>query len=97
MVTAEGSQNLLVVDIESRKILKEIQTQEDVSHMVAATPDFKKAFVPSIRTGNLAVLNLETGKLTDHIFSGEGAKELMFHLTEKKCGYQPRRKYHHCI
>jgi YVTN family beta-propeller protein len=74
LVTAEGSQSLLVVDIESGKILKEIQTQEDVSHMVAATPDFKKAFVPSIRTGNIAVLNLETGKLTDHIYSGEGAE-----------------------
>lgn len=74
LVTAEGSQSLLVVDIESRKILMEIQTQEDVSHMVAATPDFKKAFVPSIRTGNLAVLNLETCKLTDHIYSGEGAE-----------------------
>ncbi len=74
LVTAEGSQSLLVVDVEAGEVIQVMDTQEEVSHMVAATPDFSKAFVPSIRTGNVAVFDLESGQLIEHIYSGEGAE-----------------------
>ncbi len=74
LVTTEGSQSLLVVDIKEGAIVQVMNTGEDVSHMVAATPDFSRAFVPSIRTGNMAVFNLETGELIDHVYSGAGAE-----------------------
>jgi YVTN family beta-propeller protein len=74
LVTTEGSRNLLVVNVASGEIIKEMYTEEDISHMVAATPDFKRAFVPSIRTGNVAVFDLETGTLITHIYSGRGAE-----------------------
>jgi YVTN family beta-propeller protein len=74
LVTTEGSRHLLVVNVASGEIVKEMYTGEDVSHMVAATPDFKRAFVPSIRTGNVAVFDLETGNLITHIYSGRGAE-----------------------
>jgi DNA-binding beta-propeller fold protein YncE len=60
LVTTEGSRNLLMVDVETGGIIHEIYTGEDISHMVTATPDGKRAFVSSIRTGNVSVFDLET-------------------------------------
>jgi YVTN family beta-propeller protein len=74
LVTAEGSQHLLMVNTESGEIEKAFFTDQDVSHMVAATPDFKRAFVPSIRTGNVTVFDLESGELIAQVYSGKGAE-----------------------
>jgi YVTN family beta-propeller protein len=74
LVTTEGSNSLLIVDISEGLILDTLNTGEQVSHMVAATPDFSKAFVPSIRTGNVAVFDLKNRVLADHIYSGKGAE-----------------------
>jgi YVTN family beta-propeller protein len=74
LVTTEGTQSLLIVDVQSGEIIKSIKTEEEVSHMVAAVPGYAKAFVPSIRTGNIAVIDLESGKLTGHTYSGKGAE-----------------------
>lgn len=74
LVTAEGTQSLLVVDVKAGEVVQVLPTGEAVSHMVAATSDFTRAFVPSIRTGNVAVFDLETGDLIDHIYSGAGAE-----------------------
>lgn len=74
LVTTEGSQSLLKVDVQSGEIVKVMSTGEEVSHMVAATPDFSRAFVPSIRTGNVAVFDLETGELLAQLYSGAGAE-----------------------
>lgn len=74
LVTAEGSNHLLLVDIQNEAITLELPTAEEVSHMVAITPDHTKAFVPSIRTGNVAVFDLADGSLLKHIYSGKGAE-----------------------
>ena len=74
LVTTEGSKNLLVVDVQEGAIVKAMYTGEEVSHMVAATPDFSKAFVPSIRTGNVAVFDLQTGEMIAQLYSGKGAE-----------------------
>ncbi len=74
LVTTEGSRSLLVVDVEKGEVLQALYTDQDVSHMVAATPDHKRAFVPSIRTGNVTVFDLETGALLVQLYSGLGAE-----------------------
>jgi YVTN family beta-propeller protein len=74
LVTAEGSRNLLVVDVDAGQVVRSMYTGQDVSHMVAATPDMRRAFVPSIRTGNVTVFDLETGELLAQVFSGRGAE-----------------------
>jgi YVTN family beta-propeller protein len=74
LVTTEGSLSLLIVNTETGAIEKAMFTDQDVSHMVAATPDFKRAFVPSIRTGNVTVFDLETGELITQLYSGRGAE-----------------------
>ena len=79
LVTTEGSQHLLVVDVARGEVVKAMHTGEPVSHMVAATPQFSRAFVPSIRTGNVVVFDLETGELIGSVYSGEGAEGIAVH------------------
>lgn len=73
-VTTEGSAHLLVVDIEAGKVLNQIPTNQEISHMVATTPDGDRAFVANIGSGTVTAIDLETGtKLTD-LVTGEGAE-----------------------
>jgi YVTN family beta-propeller protein len=74
LVTAEGSQNLLLVDVQAGRVLSAMSTNEPVSHMVGAAPGISMAFVPSIRTGNVVVFDLETGQILDVLHSGAGAE-----------------------
>ena len=74
LVTTEGSQSLLVVDVEMGEVLRALPTGQEVSHMVAVTPDHQRAFVSSIRSGNVTVFDLETGELIAQLYSGEGAE-----------------------
>lgn len=79
LVTAEGSRHLLKVNVKTGEILKALYTGQDVSHMVAATPCFTRAFVPSIRTGNVTVFDLTSGDLLAQIYSGAGAEGIDVH------------------
>ncbi len=79
LVTAEGSQHLLMVDAIEGELLRKYHTGQDVSHMVAATPCFSRAFVPSIRTGNVTVFDLRSGKLLAQVYSGAGAEGIDVH------------------
>ncbi len=74
MLTAEGSGKLLIVDILNHQVVQAFETNQQVSHMVAATPDMSKAFVPDIRSGNVTVVDLQTGEVIAQIYSGEGAE-----------------------
>jgi YVTN family beta-propeller protein len=79
LVTTEGSEHLLIVDVETGQIVQAMHTGEPISHMVAATPDFSRAFVPSIRTGNVVVFDLRTGEMIGTVYSGAGAEGIAMH------------------
>jgi YVTN family beta-propeller protein len=74
LVTAEGTNSLLLVDVQLGKVIKAMDTGEEVSHMVGLSLTHNRAFVPSIRTGNVAVFDLESGNRIDLVYSGEGAE-----------------------
>jgi len=73
-VTTEGSKHLLVVSPRSGRIDKEIKTGQKVSHMVAVTPDGKRAFVANIGSGSVTAIDLATGTKLRDIATGEGAE-----------------------
>ena len=50
-VTSETSKALLIVDLEAGKVEKAIATGQDVSHMVALTPDQRFAITSNIGSG----------------------------------------------
>lgn len=74
LVTTEGTDRLLLVDVDTGTIEREMVTGQPVSHMVAATPNGKYAFVSSIRTGDVTVFELKTGEMITQIHSGDGAE-----------------------
>jgi YVTN family beta-propeller protein len=73
LVTAEGRKELVVVDPKTAKIGARIPTGHELSHMVAASPDGKRAYVTSLKDGVLTVIDLNKGVLGD-VPTGKGAE-----------------------
>jgi YVTN family beta-propeller protein len=76
VVTTEGSAHLLVVDIDKGQILKAVETGQEISHMVAATPDGTRAFVANIGSGTVTAIDLEAGAKIADIVTGAGAEAI---------------------
>ncbi len=74
LVTTEGNQTVLLIDVSQGEILQKMDAGEKIAHMVAVSPDGKHAYVSSIGTGNVTVFNLETGKKVHRMHSGKGAE-----------------------
>ncbi|HZA51336.1 MAG TPA: cytochrome D1 domain-containing protein [Myxococcaceae bacterium] len=74
LVTAEGSQALLIVDAMKGVVAAEIPTAQAVSHMVAASSDGKRAFVTNIGSGTVTAIDLAARKVLAHVATGEGAE-----------------------
>ena len=74
LVTAEGLKELLVVDPKARRVVARIPTARETSHMVAASPDGRRAFVANIGSGSVTVVDLSAGKVIKDIATGEGAE-----------------------
>ncbi len=74
LVTTEGSQHLLKVNVASGEIILEMPVSHEVGHMVAASPDFSQAFVTAIRSGTVSAFDLSTGDEVSSVYSGAGAE-----------------------
>jgi YVTN family beta-propeller protein len=74
LVTAEGLKELLVVDPKARRVALRILTARETSHMVAASPDARRAYVANIGSGSVTVVDLAEGKVVKDIPTGEGAE-----------------------
>lgn len=74
LVTAEASKAVLVVDVDSGSVDAAIPTDQEVSHMVAAAPGGRLAFVANIRSGSFTVLDLETRTAVESVPTGAGAE-----------------------
>ncbi|MFG0330065.1 MAG: cytochrome D1 domain-containing protein [Phycisphaerales bacterium] len=76
VVTAEAQQKLLIVDIDAGVVEHAIDTDQQVSHMVAVTPDMKRAFVSNIGSGSVSVIDLESNALVEIVETGPGAEAI---------------------
>jgi YVTN family beta-propeller protein len=74
VVTAEANKALLVVDVETGEIVRQIHTEQEDSHMVAVTPDGSRAFVANMGSGNVTAIDLVAGRVLAQIETGEGAE-----------------------
>jgi YVTN family beta-propeller protein len=75
LVTAEGKKELVIVDPKSAKVLKRMPTGHALSHMVAASPDGKRAYVSSLKDGLVTVIDIPGGVVGD-VPTGKGAEGL---------------------
>jgi YVTN family beta-propeller protein len=73
-VTAEENKALLLVNTETGQVQKKIETGQEVSHMVRLTPDATRAYVASIGSGTVTVIDLNKGEAIKVIPTGKGAE-----------------------
>jgi YVTN family beta-propeller protein len=74
LVTAETRGALLGVDLERRAVVKTVATEQAASHMVAATPDGKRAFVANIGSGSITAVDLDTWQVIKSVPTGAEAE-----------------------
>jgi YVTN family beta-propeller protein len=74
LVTSEESHALLLVDTVSKRVTAAYPTGQEVSHMVAAAPGGRRAFVANIGSGSVTVLDLRRGERVAVVETGEGAE-----------------------
>ena len=70
-VTCEEDQLVIVVDPRERKVLRTIDTGQNVTHMIVLTPDGRKAFTANIGSDTVTVIDTKSGKV-DQIEVGGG-------------------------
>ena len=73
-VTSEASRALLIVDAIAGSVEAAIDTDQDVSHMVALARDGKRAYVANIGSGSVTALDLENRKRLGVVPTGAGAE-----------------------
>jgi YVTN family beta-propeller protein len=73
-VTVEASRALLVVDADAGTVEAAIKTDQDVSHMVALGADGARAFVASIGSGSVTLVDLAARKVLATAPTGAGAE-----------------------
>jgi YVTN family beta-propeller protein len=74
LVTVEAAQAVIEVDPGSGEVRRAIETAQEVSHMVAVTPDGSRAFVANIGSGTVTALDLDAGTKLADVATGAGAE-----------------------
>jgi YVTN family beta-propeller protein len=72
-VTCEGAQTVAMLDARSGAILKRWRTDQEISHMLVATPDERKLYVANIGSGSVTVIEVETDRVQS-LVTGAGAE-----------------------
>jgi YVTN family beta-propeller protein len=73
-VTIERSDAIIRVDVKQGKVVEAIRTDQKASHMLALSPDERRAYVANIASGTITVLDLEHGRRLWNIATGKGAE-----------------------
>jgi YVTN family beta-propeller protein len=73
-ITVEDNRALIVLDTTSGEVVQAIDTDQDVSHMVALPPTGDRAYVTNIGSGSLTVIDLGKGERVNNIATGDGAE-----------------------
>ena len=81
VVTAEPEKKLLLIDVPSGVLLAAIDTEQELSHMVAVAPDGSRAFVANINSGTISIIDLVKHEFVKTLRTGAGAEGLAVHPT----------------
>ena len=84
IVTTEGSQSVLVVNIKTKQIESAIKTDQNVSHMVALNHDKSRAFIANIGSGTVTAIDLNGKAVIKQIPTGAGAEGIWAHPTKNE-------------
>jgi YVTN family beta-propeller protein len=73
-VTCEGRQEVLALDVPSRKILHAIPINQAGSHMLVVSPDGARGYVTNFWHGTVTVLDLNARRIVAHLATGSGTE-----------------------
>ena len=62
VVTSEVRQCLLIVDVPSGAVIREVKFDEPAGHMMAMSPDGAEAYVPCVSSGKVMIVNLDAAR-----------------------------------
>ena len=71
VVTAEGSQALLLINVESGAVERVFKTNLAVSHMLALTADRTRLYCSNMRDGSVSVFDFKTGEKIKDVKTGK--------------------------
>jgi len=76
LVTTERSRTLTVVSAPDRNGVRTVTgiNSQTEGHMVAVAPDYGNAYTADLSSGNIAMIDLRTGKLVKSVPAGPGAE-----------------------
>lgn len=74
LVTTEASASVLIVDVGTGEIEREIDVGAGTGHMIALSPDGQVAYLTKIRSGTLSRIDLQAGSKTVERPAGKGAE-----------------------
>lgn len=72
--TCEGSREVIAVEVASRKIVRALPTDQEVSHMVARSPSGRTLYVSDIRSGSVTVLDASGAGAPTQVEAGKGCE-----------------------
>ncbi len=73
-ITCEGRQEVLVLDVTSRRLLHAIATNQAGSHMLVLSGDGARAYVTNFWHGTMSVLDLRAKRILAQIETGSGTE-----------------------
>ena len=82
-VTVEANRALVVVNVEQGSVVQQIDTDQEISHMVALDPERQRAYVANIGSGSVTVLDLQKGQRLVNIATGKGAEGVAISASGK--------------
>jgi len=82
-ITVESNKALIVVDIAREKVTQSIDTDQEISHMVALDPERGRAYTANIGSGSVTVLDLGKGVRETNIATGDGAEGIAVSASGK--------------
>jgi YVTN family beta-propeller protein len=74
VVTVEDNKAIIVVDVTTGDVLEAVDTEQEVSHMLALPPNGNRVYVTNIGSGSLTVIDLGKGERVDNVATGDGAE-----------------------
>ena len=75
-VTVEANKALIVVHVGNGEVVQSIDTDQDVSHMVALDPARKRAYTTNMGSASITVIDLENNERISNVTTGQGAEGL---------------------
>lgn len=76
IATTEGSKEVIIVDVDNGEVVDAAPTGAEGAHMVALSPDAKRAFAASIGGGYFVAYDLDPLKARKTVKAGDGAEAI---------------------